>query len=138
MFVEFDITDRKKNENTIQNLNVNLEQMVQEKTAKNIELSNSLRDQEKMVTIGELAAGVAHDLNTPLGAIRSGADNIKYTLTRLLNTDNSVCSENEKNFILDFSENNDFDLYVGGIQFRKECLMFTKYLKNEFSEMKFN
>jgi PAS domain S-box-containing protein len=135
MFVEFDITDRKKNENTIQNLNVNLEQMVQEKTAKNIELSNSLRDQEKMVTIGELAAGVAHDLNTPLGAIRSGADNIKYTLTRLLNTDNSVCSENEKNFILDFSENNDFDLYVGGIQFRKECLLFTKYLKNEFSEM---
>ena len=45
-----------------------------------MELASSLRDQEKMVTIGELASGVAHDLNTPLGAIKSGTENVSYTL----------------------------------------------------------
>ena len=45
MMVEFDITERLKNQETIQNLNVNLERLVREKTAKNMELASSLRDQ---------------------------------------------------------------------------------------------
>ena len=59
MMVMFDILDEEKNEETITNLNTNLEKMVEEETSKNIDLSNSLKDQEKMVTLGELAAGVA-------------------------------------------------------------------------------
>ena len=132
MIVEFDITDRRIHEQTIQNLNVNLERLVQEKTAKNIELSNSLRDQEKMVTIGELAAGVAHDLNTPLGAIRSGVDNIKYTLNNLFNENIMLCSSDELNFALKFAESNNFDLYIGGIQFRKESTVFMNFLQEKY------
>ena len=129
MMVMFDITDRKKNEETITNLNTNLEKMVEEETAKNIDLSNSLKDQEKMVTLGELAAGVAHDLNTPLGAIRSGAENIKYTLTKLFNEDFDQCTVAELNFVLNFSENKNLDLFLGGTQFRKETLEFVKFLE---------
>lgn len=130
MLVEFDITERRQNEEIINNLNINLEHLVQEKTTKNIELSNSLRDQEKMVTIGELAAGVAHDLNTPLGAIRSGADNIKYTLTKLFNESFFKCSLADMNFVLEYSENKKLDLYMGGLQFRKETLAFVNFLEN--------
>ena len=129
MMVMFDITDRKKNEETITNLNTNLEKMVEEETSKNIDLSNSLKDQEKMVTLGELAAGVAHDLNTPLGAIRSGAENIKYTLTKLFNEDFDQCTVAELNFVLNFSENKNLDLFLGGTQFRKETLEFVKFLE---------
>ena len=131
MLVEFDITDRKKNEETIRNLNTNLEKMVEEETSKNIDLSNSLKDQEKMVTLGELAAGVAHDLNTPLGAIRSGAENIKYTLTKLFNEDFDQCNVAEINFALNYAENKNLDLFLGGTQFRKETLVFAKFLETQ-------
>ena len=129
MLVEFDITDRKKNEETIRNLNTNLEKMVEEETSKNLDLSNSLKDQEKMVTLGELAAGVAHDLNTPLGAIRSGAENIKYTLTKLFNEDFDQCNVAEINFALNYAENKKLDLFLGGTQFRKETIAFVKFLE---------
>lgn len=124
MIVEFDITDRIKNEKTIQNLNVNLERLVQEKTAKNMELASSLRDQEKMVTIGELASGVAHDLNTPLGAIKSGTDNVSYTLDILFKKILPLCSSAEIEYAFKRTINTSFELFIGGVQMKKEKDLF--------------
>jgi signal transduction histidine kinase len=43
-----------------------------------------LIDAEKMAALGQLIAGVAHEINTPLGAIRSSIGNIKGSLSFLI------------------------------------------------------
>ena len=69
----------------------NKEQLVQERTK---ELSQALTDlqttqqelvqSEKMAALGQLVAGIAHEINTPLGAIRASISNITSGLESAL------------------------------------------------------
>jgi signal transduction histidine kinase/PAS domain-containing protein len=84
-----DITERKQAEKLREDYNRNLEAQVSERTQqlqqKNEELANTLKQlesaqqelihSEKMAALGQLIAGVAHEINTPLGAIQSS---VKY------------------------------------------------------------
>jgi hypothetical protein len=96
----------------IQNMNTDLELIVAEKTKRNIELSKSITDQEKLVTIGEIASGIAHDLNTPLGAIKIGAESIRYTLSELLKNIIWKCSEEQIKFACERSAQKQGELFL--------------------------
>lgn len=83
LFVWIDITERIKLEEMLKNINDELEEKVEQRTgelsAANDQLTglynelqfaqNRILQQEKMASIGQLAAGIAHEINNPLGFI---------------------------------------------------------------------
>lgn len=89
----------------VKGLNNELEIKVEERTK---ELSDTLEElkksqgkmieSEKMAALGQLIAGIAHEINTPLGAIRASigniADSFDYTITKFPNLIKETSDEN--------------------------------------------
>ena len=82
-----DITARKKSEDEIRFMNEellnqkeNLEALIDNLTQTQEQLVQS----EKMAALGQLIAGVAHEINTPLGAIKASVENLSGSITDAL------------------------------------------------------
>ena len=103
MGVGIDLTERIELEEKIRSLNLDLEKKVHERTEElrrayesivstNRELEAALKNlhdtqhqlvqSEKLAALGQLAAGMAHELNTPLGAITSSNHSINDMIRR--------------------------------------------------------
>ena len=69
----------------LQKLNENLEQQVAERTASLENMQMQLVQNEKMATLGNLVAGVAHELNNPIGFFQGSLKNAEDYVQELLN-----------------------------------------------------
>ena len=69
-----DVTARKLAEEALQQAYNELEQKVEERTKELRQKQAQLVQAEKMASLGQLVAGVAHEINTPLGALKSNID----------------------------------------------------------------
>ena len=80
-----DISELKRYEAALKQLNEELEQRVAEELRKNREKDGLLLHQEKLASIGQLAAGVAHEINNPIGFIMGNLNTMRSYATSLLN-----------------------------------------------------
>jgi signal transduction histidine kinase len=125
--VENDVSERKladeqllRSQQELKSINETLEQKVLENTKRNLDLSKSIIDQEKLATIGEISAGVAHDLNTPLGAIKVGAENVASTFDLIMEDYVGKCNSEQRSLAISYAKKGKTDIYVGGLQLIKE------------------
>ncbi len=103
LFSPIDVTRQREIENEIRELNIQLEQRVRQRTINLEEANQELADalsslknmqgellrSEKMAALGSLVAGVAHELNTPIGNSVTLAstllENAQFTLDEIRN-----------------------------------------------------
>lgn len=125
------LTIAKENERIIREQNQILEAKVKERTieliASNTELSQTLVDlkeaesqlveAEKMASLGQLTAGIAHEINNPINFVTSNVNPLKRDIDILLQTIDTIetvalstgSESDKKQQIDDFKEEIDFD-----------------------------
>ncbi|MFN5334245.1 MAG: PAS domain S-box protein, partial [Bacteroidota bacterium] len=135
MAVETDITDLKNSEENIRKMKEDLEIRVLENTKKNLELSGMIVEQEKLATIGELAAGVAHDLNTPLSSTKVGAESLQLSLHEIMRT-MPMMSLEEQTLAVQISGQIKANLAVSGLQKKREEAEMLRYLNEKHTDHK--
>jgi PAS domain S-box-containing protein len=119
-------------------LNKSLEERISFETKKNTELSSNLMKQENLTTIGEIAAGIAHDLNTPLGAVIVGAESLEYLIGELLKDVIWKSSKEQIEFACNHATEIDKTLPLHGLQGHTQGLKIKEMLDEQYPNKDFN
>lgn len=78
-----DVTERKNAEEGLRQYQMGLEKLVAERTLQLTATKDQLVQAEKLASIGQLAAGVAHEINNPIGYVFSNIGTLENYLASL-------------------------------------------------------
>lgn len=112
-----------KHQRQLEALNTDLKQKVEEEVRINREKDTLLLQQEKLASVGQLAAGIAHEINNPMGFIMSNLSSLeKYVdsiLQYFLKSADIVerhASDTERAMLNDAKRHHDLDFIVDDIK----------------------
>lgn len=117
-----------KTQASLEALNKDLENKVIEKTREYLKLTEAYNEQEKLAVIGETAAGVAHDLNTPISNVLLGVDALQSRLRILLEKQLVLLPHKEILFALDIATSTPPEVFVSSFQLEKDKKMILEAL----------
>ena len=123
--------------NTLVQLNENLETKVAEGIEINKKLQSEIFQQDKLVTLGELSAGVAHDLNTPLGAVQASSENIRSILEKFFKDDLLTIDKNHVLYACELATREELNIFLTSREERVKSKEIQKYLEEKHPN-KFN
>lgn len=110
-----DITKQKENSEKLKRSAIALENSLNElKTTQ-----NKLLESEKLTALGQLIAGVSHEINSPLGAIKSSSENVLHSLNNvIINIPklNSLLNDKEKVLLKKLKDNIPLEISVLSIK----------------------
>jgi PAS domain S-box-containing protein len=86
---------RRRAESELQQAHAGLERRVEERTIQLREAQAQLVQSEKMAALGMLVAGIAHEINTPVGAIHSMHDTLQRAVQKLRTELEQQCAPGE-------------------------------------------
>jgi signal transduction histidine kinase len=84
--------------------------------------------------IGEITAGITHDLNTPIGAVKIGAESIRYSLENLFKSVIEKCSFDQLHYSCSRAVESNVKMFIGGLQVMRETKAFNDELKARYPE----
>lgn len=116
-------------------INENLERLVEEKTASYNELNQVMTYHDKLALIGEITAGITHDLNTPIGAIKVGAESVRFTLESLFKNVIGKSTNEQLRFACNRAIEENLDMFVGGMQMMREKQKVLDYLNEKYPHL---
>lgn len=79
------VNEIQEKSNELIEMNQSLEKTIQVEIEKNTSLRNVISKNEILTVIGDLTAGFAHDLNTPLASLIHGTNNLELDYDKLMN-----------------------------------------------------
>lgn len=115
-------------------INEKLEISIAEKTSRNDELTERLANQDKLAMIGEITAGITHDLNTPIGAVKIGAESIRYSLENLFKSVIEKCSFDQLHYSCSRAVESNVKMFIGGLQVMRETKAFNEVLQQRYPD----
>jgi PAS domain S-box-containing protein len=96
LIIGIDVTEQKQLEAKLQNYNLQLENMVESRSLELRQKNAQLIHSARLASLGEIAAGIAHEMKQPLNVISITADLIKLLHKNRTLTDDLLLSNLEK------------------------------------------